>query len=292
VTAGALSSPQLLPTYALSRETERAPGSLTPRWIENPLEPVSTHAGDPGRTGTPRLPTGSGWREGAQKASRGLALVWSLEPREVPALYFGVLPPLLGIAALFGFRRAIWFAVSAGVGAAFILSLGPHTPLYALYHALPTGAWFRNTPRSAPIISFDGIAAGAGVRSLERGERPEARAGSLRAGIAPLISRWGPDSCRLVEPHEGTDPGAVPAIPSGKRRTVRWHWACWCGDFFFSYRNPFMHPQNHPEELEKHAEIASYLRAHVKGERIVVADNRGRAGPFSRSTACSVACER
>jgi hypothetical protein len=280
LTAGALAAPQLLPSAELARRTERVPGQLALAWADNPVAPVTAPKA-PGEA----PPEASGWRVPARRGARALADLWAFRSRELPVLCFGVLPPLLAVAALFGRRRGLAWATAAGAGVALLLSMGLRTPIYGIYHALPTGAWFRNVSRFAVLISLAMAAlAGLGVTSLETSGAPRRRAllaACLAAAGGLLIVALGSAS-------EGTAAAtaaiAIPGLallalasflpPSRQRSAARGALILLLfAELFFAYRNPYLHPQTNPEVLGEHAAVSAYLRDHVAGGRVAVVDD-------------------
>ena len=85
--------------------------------------------------------------------------------------YIGIATLILAFLAIFDTRnrRHIWFF--AAMAALFgLLSLGVKTPLYYLYHKLPTGDWFRNPGRFRYLWGFSvAVLAGWGTELLAGG---------------------------------------------------------------------------------------------------------------------------
>ena len=286
ITAAALAAPQLLPTYALSKRTERAPGALSLQWADNPIHPVYGKApGAPKAIRDPAAPETGG--EGAQPpaAIRGFRSIWSFRTREIPALYFGVIPPLLAILALFGRRRALALGILAGGALALVLSLGLATPFYRLYHALPTGDWFRNANRFALLVSLALAAlAGMGIGALEiRGAagRSGLRAAGLAAtaGALLLLAAHTPVETLLRTAGLAAAGLLLLAVLARARSPLTGNAAraglvlLLAAELFLAYRSPYVHPQKDASALDQHAETTAFIRDHAGHDRIAVADN-------------------
>ena len=278
ITAVALAAPQILPTYGLSARTERAPGRLPIEWTSNPMD-------QPHRP-QPALPSRGigGPSEPAARALRFAGSLWTLTPRRVPSMYFGILPPLLAVAALFGRRRGLALAVVAGACLAFALSLGPLTPLYSLYHWLPTGAWFRNSNRMVLLLSFAMAAlVGLGLNAMQeagaRGRRARSAAWmAVLCGVALLVVMRTP-SMILLQTAAVAAGGLLLASAAfstregALRRAARIGLPLFLfGEFFVAYSNPFGHPQKDAGVFAAHAAVSGYVRAHVGSQRVLVVD--------------------
>jgi hypothetical protein len=165
-----LGAVQLLPTYELARLTDRAHGlsfaqatalAYDPRDVLNFFYPYAN--GDIG-DGT----------------YRGRAIFWE------DYGYAGLIPLLLaGYGAVKGWRA--WhtrFFAWAGA-AAYLLVLGPHTPVFAAaFHVVPGMGYFRFPTRLLFLVDFSiAVLAAAGMRALT------AREGSFPRGaaLAPLL---------------------------------------------------------------------------------------------------------
>ena len=281
ITALCLAAPQILPSRDLATRTQRAPGNLSLVWADNPIHPVLPQPPLPGSPPNAYRPAPA-----EKKSFHNLAALWTLTPREIPGFYFGILPPILAAAALFGKRRALAWWILAGAALAALLSIHLRTPLFAIYHALPTGAWFRNTYRFA-ILTGLGMAAlaGLGVTSLEAGGPMRRRAigASLAATAAGLIVLA---ILRFPAPvllHTGAAATAGLALawlatrpgPTGRGRVLPYLLVVALFlELCFAYRNPYVHPQkNDLSPLDEHRAIAEYIKAHVGSQRVVVVDD-------------------
>ncbi len=280
VTAVAFASPQILPTYELSKQTERRPGSLSLKWADNPMmqsqpSEVSSNA---------EKPAPSGWGEARQRIMSGLVSVWTLSPGKNFVLYFGIVPPLLGIAALFGKKWRLALALIAGAGIALLLSMGPQTPFYEYYYALPTGDWFRNANRFALLISLIiASLAGLGVMTLQAGGA-SARRGLAGAGLAVVagsailalsLDSMGDLIRTILVAAAGLITLGIIAIRGGSgigRKAAAVLVIIVFAEFYLAYENPYYHPQKDPEVFDEHAAVADYLRTNAGAARIVIAD--------------------
>lgn len=278
LTAGALAAPQLLPTAELVAQTERAPGSIRLEWADNVMEPIRTPLAHP--------EAGPGTGDSTfRQALKAVAGTWAHFARDLPAFHFGVLPPLLALAALAGGRARLALGLMAGGLLAALLSLGLRTPLYDLYHALPTGAWFRNPNRFALLTGLAMAAlAGMGVSALEAKGRSRVRALTLAcaAGIAGLaLLRIGGVAGSIVMATLVAGAAGLALLASataspgrvGRRAAALGVVAILFTQFFLAYQNPYVHPQKDASALDQHAETAAFIRDHAGHDRIVIADN-------------------
>jgi hypothetical protein len=280
VTAAAFASPQILPTYELAKQTERRPGSLSLRWAKNPMM-VSSPAGVSSKA---EKPAPQGWAKVPLRITSGLVSVWTLSPGKNVVLYFGIVPPLLGIVALFGKKRRLAMALIGGGGIALLLSMGPQTPFYKYYYALPTGNWFRNSNRFALLISLIMASlAGLGVMTLQAGGA-SARRGLTAAGLAVVagsaLLALSVDSMAdllrtILVAVAGLIVLGIMTSRGGSgigRKAAAVLVIIIFAEFYLAYENHYYHPQKDPEVFDEHADVADYLRANIGAARIVIAD--------------------
>ena len=280
ITALCLAAPQILPSWELATRTQRAPGNLSLVWADNPIQPVLPQPPPPGAP--PNAPRPS---PAETKSYHDVAALWTLIPRESPGFYFGILPPILAVAALFGRRRGLAAWILAGAALAALLSIHLRTPLFAIYHALPTGAWFRNTYRFA-ILTGLGMAAlaGLGVTSLETGGHVRRRTmgaalAAAAAGVivlailrfpAPVVLHTGAAATAgLALAWLATRPGPAGSgrVPPSLLVIALFLELC------FAYRNPYIHPQkNDLSPLDEHRAVTQHVRAHVGSQRVAIVD--------------------
>lgn len=275
LTSLALAAPQILPTAELTAHTQRAPGSIRLEWADNVMEPVRKPSGVAASG-----PTAAPGRVG--QALRGFANVWGHHARDLPAFHFGVLPPLLAVAALMGARRRLAIGLVGGAALATLLSWGLRTRLYDLYHALPTGDWFRNPNRFALLTGLAiAILAGLGVTTLERGgsERRRGLAGAGLAGIgglALLLLAGAPARETVTTLIAAASGIALLGITTAARRPpVRWAAALGViavlfAQLAFAYRNPYVHPEKDASRVSAHTAASAYLQRHTGSQRVVV----------------------
>ncbi len=284
LSAGALAAPQILPTHELTKQSERDPGKLPLKWTV-----VDDGQGDMGATqegaaassgrSTPR------WQALWRSPLTSFANLWTLAPRPFPGFYFGILPPLIAVAALFGPRSKLSIALFIGAAVAAVLSLGPRTPLFEFYYSLPTGTWFRNPSRFALFVSLSvALLAGrafVGLQAATPYRRRKAATISAAAAAGVLILIVGNASAAVI--------GRTAlvaflglfiiglAVFSRSRRLRGAGCALLIAlilvEFFAAYRNPYSHPQKDLHLLEEHRAIASYLEENIGAYRVAVADN-------------------
>src|SRR5262249_28802821 len=86
----------------------------------------------------------------------------------LPRAFFGWSALVLAVVGLASKRRAVVVAALVVTLLGTVIVLGPNTPLYGIYHSLPTGNWFR-VPQRAVMLLGIGIAllAGLGIERLE-----------------------------------------------------------------------------------------------------------------------------
>lgn len=187
VAALLLFSPQVLPTYELTRLSARSLGTMTP-------EMSQVYGAEPYSFST--------WLSGVLVYPKEMELVDGRHP----------IPPwtiFLLLAALGFFRKknfsssAFLLAVAVGF---FVVSLGTNTPIYRLYwDHVPAGSWF-TTPIRLRVVSYFCLAvvAGYGMDLLADKDAPEwrTRVGLLlRLGIIVVASAVMVGACLIF--HRG-----------------------------------------------------------------------------------------
>ncbi|MDP3938059.1 MAG: lysylphosphatidylglycerol synthase domain-containing protein [Deltaproteobacteria bacterium] len=283
LTAAAFAAPQILPTAELSRLTERSIRGLPFEWVGNPMQPESPLSDEQATGLTVVAPTAQ-VKSLFARAVTALADLRTLTPRRIPALYFGILPPLLAVAAFFGARWRAALAVSAGGLLALLLSMGPHFPLYRVYYALPTGDWFRNANRFV-LLSSLALAAlvGMGFASLEAspaGRRRGLRAALVAAILSILVLWLAGVPARPFLWSSGTAALGLLLAAVATARHPRLRRAAGLGillfvftEFWLAYANPHYHPQKNPQVFDEHGVMTAYLRDNLGNDRIVIVDN-------------------
>ncbi len=179
-----LFSPQVLPTYELTRLSARSLGTMTPEMsqVYGP-EPYSF----------------STWLSGVLFYPKAMELVDGRHPIP-PWTIFMLLATLGAVRKKNISSSAFLLAVAAGF---FVVSLGTNTPIYRLYwDHVPTGNWF-TTPIRLRVVSYFCLAvvAGYGMDLLADRDAPEwrARAGLLlRLGIIVVASAAMVGACLIL----------------------------------------------------------------------------------------------
>lgn len=103
--------------------------------------------------------------------------------------YMGIIPILLSCLSLFHSqqKRISYFFFGSGVLFLF-LSFGTNTPLYKLYHSLPTGDWFRNPTRFLYLFTFSSsVLSGLGWDKLSVTLENKPLKGAITISIMSLV---------------------------------------------------------------------------------------------------------
>lgn len=103
--------------------------------------------------------------------------------------YLGIIPILLSCLSLFHFQQKRISCFFFGSGVLFLfLSFGTNTPLFKLYHSLPTGDWFRIPTRFLYLFTFSfSVLSGLGWDKLSVTIENKSLKGAITISIMSLV---------------------------------------------------------------------------------------------------------